>query len=74
MFQNSLTRLYFTNITQDDFIEDLFFINVGTLKSLDYLGFQKAQRKAGKTLGTYEQFKKHVQNTHPSCSERKNVI
>ena len=59
------------NLTQDDFIEDLFFINVGTLKSLDYLGFQKAQRKAGKTLGTYEQFKKYMSKipTPPAVKE-----
>ena len=48
------------NLSKDDIIEDLFFINVGRIKNLDYLGFQKSQRKAGKVLGTYEQFKDYI--------------
>ena len=47
-------------IKQEDDLEDVFFINVGVLKDLNYLSFQSAEHRAGKTLGTYEQFKKYM--------------
>ena len=48
------------NLSEDEDIEDLFFINVGILKNLTYLGFQRAEHRGGEALGTYEQFKKYM--------------
>ena len=47
-------------ITPEENIEDVFFINIAILKDLTYLGFQKAEHKPGKALGTYELFKQYM--------------
>ena len=43
-------------------IEEVFFINIGVLEreQLDYIGFYNAEHQNGKSLGTYDQFKKYL--------------
>ena len=40
--------------------EDIFFINAGSLRYVNYIGFVQGEHKDAETLGSYEQFKKYL--------------
>ena len=48
------------NINTIDENEDIFFINAGSLRHVNYIGFVQGEHKDAETLGSYEQFKKYL--------------
>lgn len=49
-----------SDIDKLDDEQDIFFINAGSLQQLKYVGFVNGEYKDGKTLGSYQQFKKYI--------------
>ena len=43
-----------------DVDQEIFFINAGSLNLLNYVGFVNGEHKDGKSLGSYDQFKRYI--------------
>ncbi|MEC7988031.1 MAG: hypothetical protein VX278_22880, partial [Myxococcota bacterium] len=61
-------------ISEESDLDDIYFINLGILESLTYIGFQNSLHQDGKSLGTYEQFKKYMAGIKVERLPPKNIF